>query len=229
MSNEEWCTVATCTTNQTPNSEVEVRINTTPICPNMTNAQFRKLMMNLRDLAVKMIDERHSFLMNNWQVEKERVKTWFGNDEERIRQVLISGLPRLKAAMLELTPEKFLRYDDAKAQTMSCVPLVDNGNNDASVCKPDSKKRIILFYSHFCTSPAAKLDNENKLKNLIHECTHFTDTFDSVDTVYGYGRALQIWAKMNPSKTINNADSIACYITYAEETDLGSDMELCGC
>jgi hypothetical protein len=224
----EWCQVATGMTNDTPGSCVEVPINTTPICPNMTNAQFRKLMINLRDIAVKMIDERYSLLVRNWQVERLRVKTWFGSEDEQIRQVLVSGLPRLKAAMLELTPQKFMRYDDVNGRSVSCYPGKEDGITDASVCKPDSKNRIILFYSHFCTSAAAKLDNENKLKNLIHECTHFTDTFNSVDTAYGYGKGLQIWAKLNPAKTIDNADSIACYITYAEK-DLGSDMELCGC
>lgn len=216
-------------TNTIEGSSVVIDVNTERICSNMTNAQFRGLMMKLRDIAIKKIDERHVFLLQDWHAEKERVKTWFGSDGEQIRQVLLSGLPRLKAAMLQLTPDKFLRYDDEKARTLSCVPLADKGNNDASVCKPDSERRIISFYSHFCTTAAAKLDNENKLKNLIHECTHFTDTFDSVDMAYGYGRALQIWARMNPAKTANNADSIACYITYAEGVDLGSDLELCGC
>ncbi|MCE4574116.1 M35 family metallo-endopeptidase [Caballeronia sp. CLC5] len=226
---QELFEVHSSMTNTIEGSSVIVDANMERICPSMTNAQFRGLMMKLRDIAVTMIDERCALLSQNWRSERERVKTWFGSDDEQVRQVLLSGLPRLKIAMLELTPDKFLRYDDEKARTLSCVPLVDNRNNDASVCKPDSERRIISFYSHFCTTAAAKLDNENKLKKLIHECTHFTDTFDSVDTAYGYGRALQIWGKMNPTKTINNAGSIACYITYAEHVDLGSDMQLCGC
>jgi hypothetical protein len=225
----EYFEVYSSMTNTVEGSSVTVDVNMDRICQNMSNAHFRKLMMNLRDIAVTMIDERHGALISKWSTEKERVKAWFGSEDEQIRQILLSGLPRLKSAMLELTPNKLLRYDDEQARLMSCVPVSDNGNNDASVCKPDSKKRIIAFYSHFCTTKAAKLDDENKLKNLIHECTHFTDTFDSVDTAYGYGRALQIWAKMNPTKTTNNADSIACYITYAEGKDLGSDMEICGC
>ncbi|WP_250500963.1 M35 family metallo-endopeptidase [Caballeronia sp. GAWG1-5s-s] len=226
---QETFEVAQSETNTIDGSTHDVYINNTLICPNMTNAQFRGLMMNLRDIAVNKIDERCVSLTRNWSKEKERVYTWFGQTDEGLRRALIAGLPRLKAAMLELTPGKILRYDDERAKTMSCVPVTDNGNNDASVCKPDSSKRIICLYSHFCTTAAARLDGENKLKNLIHECTHFTDTFDSVDTAYGYGHALQIWGKMNPTKTANNADTIACYITYAEGVDLGTDLQLCGC
>ncbi|WP_277185425.1 M35 family metallo-endopeptidase [Caballeronia sp. BR00000012568055] len=225
---QEYFEVHTSMTNTVEGSSVTVDVNTARICENMTNAQFRILIMKLRDIAVKMIDVRHGALLNTWTTEKQRVKTWFGSEDEQIRQMLIDGLPRLKAAMLELNPGKFFRFDDEKGQTTSCLPSVDNGNTDAAICKPDSKRRIIYFFPHFCTSHAAKLDDENKLKNLIHECTHFTDTFNSDDVAYGYGKALQIWASMNPTKTANNADSIACYITYQESANLGTDAELYG-
>ncbi|WP_181291029.1 M35 family metallo-endopeptidase [Caballeronia novacaledonica] len=53
----------------------------------------------------------------------------------------------------------------------------------------------------------------SKLKTIVHECTHYVDTFNSDDIIYGSGYGLAIWAGRYPNETAKNADSITCYIT----------------
>jgi len=52
------------------------------------------------------------------------------------------------------------------------------------------------------------------LTTLIHECTHFNDTFASDDVIYGISIGLKFWAKDNAEKAIRNADNITAYITF---------------
>ncbi|MDP9585271.1 UNVERIFIED_ORG: hypothetical protein J2791_004586 [Burkholderia contaminans] len=85
--------------------------------------------------------------------------------------------------------------------------------NRAAVCKPDSDKRVIAIYSAFCGDPFGDLRRETQIKTLIHECTHFTDTFNSVDAMYGNSEiGMKIFAMNNPEIAITNADSITGYV-----------------
>jgi hypothetical protein len=157
MPDKEWFTVATVTTNNIPDSVVTIYVDRTPICPNVSNREFRARMMKLRDIAIRLIDDRIIAIATMWPREQERIRTWLGKADDEIRQTLIHGLPRLQAVLRELKPENLVRYDDELGKTLSCVPVADSGMNDASVCKPDSAKRIIQFYSHFCTLPDVEL------------------------------------------------------------------------
>jgi len=49
---------------------------------------------------------------------------------------------------------------------------------------------------------------------LIHECTHFTDVFDSTDDMYGVKVGLSFWAQDNPEKALRNADSLTCNVGF---------------
>ncbi|MCC8392710.1 hypothetical protein LJ656_08930 [Paraburkholderia sp. MMS20-SJTR3] len=96
---------------------------------------------------------------------------------------------------------------------MSCSLRPSKPETQASVCKPDSEKRIIAIHSAFCGSPFGKLDDACKVKTIIHECTHFNDTFESEDHMYGdRERGISIWAQREPHKAIENADSITGYV-----------------
>jgi hypothetical protein len=212
MPDQEWFTVATITTNTIEGSIVDVYVNTEPICPNMTNQQFRALVMRLRDTAVSLVESRITAL-NNWQpTERARLIAWFGHADDNLRNMLALGLPKLKSALLELKPSNIVRYDDESNRYLSCTPALVSENVDASVCKPDSDKRVIAIYPHFCTLPDIHSSKVSKLKTIIHECTHYIDVFDSDDVMYGSGTGLTIWAKSNPHLTKRNADSITCYI-----------------
>ncbi|SAK84468.1 peptidase M35 [Caballeronia catudaia] len=209
---KELFLVRTSMTNTEEGSSVIIDVNTQRICPNMSNAAFRELVMRLRDTAITMIDTRYLALARYWDKERAPVEMWFGKSDESLKQMLLTGLPKLKAAMLELKAEKIVRYDDELSTYLTCVPAVSGPGVTAAVCKPDSSKRIIAIYPEFCGLPETHRQKNSQLKTLIHECTHFVDTFDSLDTVYGSGDGLAIWAKMNSDRTEKNADSITCYI-----------------
>ncbi|WP_407668528.1 M35 family metallo-endopeptidase [Paraburkholderia dilworthii] len=107
-------------------------------------------------------------------------------------------------------------YRHRNAANITCTVFPDNGSTDASVCKPDSVRRMIAIYPHFCTSPEAQLWRGCKVLTLIHECTHFTDVFDSNDGMYGISIRLSFWAQTNPDHAIRNADSLTCYVGFEE-------------
>jgi len=51
------------------------------------------------------------------------------------------------------------------------------------------------------------------VSTLIHEASHFKDTFGTRDHIYYMSKSLQ-FAKTNPELTLDNADSIAGYVIY---------------
>ncbi|KVR24093.1 hypothetical protein WK15_20770 [Burkholderia ubonensis] len=206
-------------TNTTPGSKVDVLVNTTPICPNMSNKEFRALIMRLRDTAVILIKERISDVAR-WDVSaQKRAQFWFGRADDALRMKLSAGLPKLAAAMQELKPENIIRWDEQKARNITCDIVPNSGSNDAAVCKPDSARRIIAIYSHFCTVEDVYVSGNCKLKILIHECTHYVDTFDSDDVNYGFASGIGYWAQSDPDAASRNADNIACYIAHFEYMD----------
>jgi hypothetical protein len=219
MPEKHWVEVGTATTNRTPDSNVDIflDLDKPPICQNMTNQEFRKVILKVRDAAVKLVQER-IVALSKWDTkEKERATYYFGRADEEIRSTLATGMPRLLAALQELVPEKIVRWDSVINKHLSCSVLPDSGQNRASVCKPDSEKRVIAIYSAFCSDPNGKLWIASKVKTLIHECTHYTDTFDSVDHMYAdTDSGMHIFALGNADKAIQNADSITGYIATSD-------------
>lgn len=218
--NSEWITVHdSAVTNTNPDSMVHVTINTTPICPNMTNQEFRQNIMKVRDAAVILVNDRIA-AVTRWDAqERERATTYFGRSDEEIRSTLAAGLPRLLLALQELVPEKIVRWDDSMSKNLSCATVPDSGQNRASVCKPDSEKRFIAVYSAFCSDSNGELWHGAKVKTIIHECTHYTDTFNSDDIMYGNTESgMHAFALGNSDKAIRNADSIAGYIATFDRT-----------
>nr|WP_057927545.1 M35 family metallo-endopeptidase [Burkholderia ambifaria] len=204
----------TATTNTTPGSKVQVDINTTPICPNMSNEQFAEIAMHACDAAIVLIKDRIAAVARWDANEQARATTYFGRADAQIRSTLSSGLPRLLAAMQELVPEKIVRWDSKVSKSPTCAIVPDNGRNHAAVCKPDSHKRVIAIYSKFCSDSFGELYHASKIKVLIHECTHYTDTFNSEDIIYGDTEiGMKVFAMQNPENAITNADSITGYIS----------------
>ncbi|VWB47115.1 M35 family metallo-endopeptidase [Burkholderia lata] len=212
--NEEWILVHSgAVTNTNPGSMVYVSINTTPICSNMSNKEFRKLVMRARDAAISLIQQRIAGV-TMWNVaEQARARLYFGRADNDIRATLAIGLPRLLIAVQELVPEKIVRWDDTMNKRLTCGVVPDSGSNTAAVCKPDSEKRIIAIYSKFCRISNGDLWTAAKVKTLIHECTHYIDTFNSDDIAYSDTESgLRIFAMNNPDSAIRNADSITGYV-----------------
>lgn len=216
----EWQTVHdTACTNTNPNSCVDVTINTTPICPNMTNKEFRQRMMKVMDAAVVLVSDR-IVAVSRWDAqERARATTYFGRADDDIRAVLVAGLPKLLSALKELAPEKIVRWDDSVIKNLTCALVPDSGQNRAGVCKPDSENRVIAIYSAFCSDSDGELWHGAKVKTIIHECTHYTDTFNSDDLMYGNTESgMRAFALGNSDKAIRNADSIVGYISTFDRT-----------
>ncbi len=201
-------------TNTTPGSKVYVDVNTTPICPNMTNKQFADVVMRARDAGITLIKDRIAAVARWDRSEQDRAKTYFGRADEEIRSTLAAGLPRLLKAMQELVPEKIVRWDSDLNRSLSCAVVPDTGSNRAGVCKPDSERRVIAIYSKFCSDSNGELFHAAKVKVLIHECTHYIDTFNSDDIIYGDTEiGMRVFAMNNSDCAIRNADSITGYIS----------------
>lgn len=199
-------------TNTTPDSNVDVILDPTPICSNMSNKEFRESIIRSREEAVGLIKTRIAAL-ERWNVsEQERARKWFGRSDANTRGILQTGMPKLLQVMKDLKPENIIRWDQQKQRNITCTIFPDNGNTDAAVCKPDTARRIIAVYPHFCTSPRSELWHGCQVLTLIHECTHFTDVFDSGDPMYGISIGLSFWAQSNPDQAIQNADSLTCYV-----------------
>jgi hypothetical protein len=214
---KQWVLVHdTAVTNTNPDSNVDVMLDPTPICANMSNREFRESIVKSREEAVALIQTRITALARWDTNEQARVKKWLGRSDSATRSILASGLPKLLDVMQNLKPENIIRWDQQKQRNITCTIFPDNGATVAAVCKPDTAKRIIAIYPHFCTSPRSQLWHGCQVLTLIHECTHFTDVFDSTDDMYGVTVGLSFWAKDNPEKAIRNADSLACYIGYRD-------------
>jgi len=180
----------------------------------MTNKEFRREVMRARDIGVELVKKRIKTVTLWDEKEQERAQLYFGRADMEIRHTLGAGLPRLLRAMQELVPEKIIRWDSKTGKVLSCGRLEpDSPQVHAAVCKPDSEKRIIVIHAAFCESPFGHLSNVCKVKTIIHECTHYIDTFDSKDHIYADSEAgASIWAKNHPNVAIENADSITGYI-----------------
>jgi hypothetical protein len=179
----------------------------------MTNREFRRQVMRARDAGVSLIKERIAAVARWNAQEQDRAEIYFARADGEIRSTLTAGLPRLLAAMQELVPEKIVRWDSEMNRSLTCSVAPDSGVNHAAVCKPDSEKCVIAIYSKFCSISLGELFHECKIKSLIHEWTHFTDTFNSTDEVYADTESgANYFAKNHPDIAIRNADNITGYI-----------------
>ncbi|KXU92454.1 hypothetical protein CR51_30925 [Caballeronia megalochromosomata] len=119
--------------------------------------------------------------------------------------------------MKALKPENIIRNDPDSERVLACVPAND-GRDDgtaAHVCGPDTATHTIAIHEKFCTLPDMPRGTlDSKLLTLIHECTHFDDTFSAIDyerKYYGQFMAKRL-ARENPKIAIRNADNISWYI-----------------
>ncbi|MEX3933211.1 M35 family metallo-endopeptidase [Paraburkholderia phymatum] len=214
MAEQNWYKIGESVTNTVKNSRTYVDADLSRICENMSNPQFRELMMRCRDAAVLLIEKRYKVLLAWKPDEQKRFKDWFGRNDEVTRRYILDGMPRLLDAVRGLKPESIFRWDEQTGRGLTCTPAPANSGIMAEVCKPDSDKRIIAIRHRFCTAYDAFLWTDCKVTTIIHECTHFTDVFDTEDPMYGISIGLTFWAQREPEKALKNADSIAGYIAF---------------
>ena len=190
------------------------------ICPNMTNKEFATSTLKLRDMAVDYITKKRLPELERWDEEAQaRVKMWFGIADEGTREHLRKGLAACVRVLRGLQAKNFVRFT-AGGKLVTCV--MDNGvGTVAAACKPDTATHTIAFALPYCEfeldnrvifGTEKVRDGDSKLLTLIHEVTHFDDTFSSNDTWYGTLKSRNQVNSQNLAALRVNADSIAAYI-----------------
>ncbi|MCU9954042.1 M35 family metallo-endopeptidase [Burkholderia sp. BKH01] len=172
--------------------------------------------MQLRDEGADLVEERLKRLAEWSQNERRRVWTWFGANDDEIRLRLITGLTATLAVMRSLGPANFLRAHPDLDRSLGCLPTNKNVGTVAHVCGPDTATHTISIHEEFCTIRDRSRAATSKLSTIIHECTHFKDTFGAGDPKYGITRFLPKWGQDNPEMAIKNADSIAAYVVWLD-------------
>jgi peptidyl-Lys metalloendopeptidase len=214
--NEEWFVVHSgAMTNTIPGSMVYVTLDMTPICSNMTDSAFRKTVLQLRDEAVGIIEQRIRELQAWHAPAQARVSKWFGTADEQTRQTLLAGLAAVARVMNGLTGSNFVRPDSDRDRATGCVPNRKNLKGEvAHVCGPDTATHTIAINPSFCEMPDRSAGAlSSKQLTIVHECTHFADTFGAVDYNNTYGQFLgKRLAQTQPDMAIKNADNLAWYI-----------------
>jgi len=218
--NKEWFLVHSgAITNTNPGSMVHVSIDTTPICPNMSDNEFRTMARQLIKWAIILVERRISDLTRYDDATKERMRYWFNRSDVDARHYLIGGFTRHLSVLKSLSPSQLVRSDPNLDRILGCVPnMKDLDREAAHVCGPNTERRLISIGMKFCNG----LRNQNmfgdsRLSTLIHEVTHFTDTFGSSDPRYGLDPTAAAWARENSDLALKNADTLTGFVIYGEE------------
>ncbi|CAR54570.1 M35 family metallo-endopeptidase [Burkholderia cenocepacia] len=217
---KEWFLVHSgAVTNTNPGSMVDVYINTTPICPNMTNRQFRITASRLLKWSIILVERRITDLKRYDKTTKDRMIYWFNRCDENTRQYLLDGFSRHLSILKTLTPHHFVRSDPNLDRMLGCVPnMVDIDNEAAHVCGPNTERRLISIAMKFCTGLRDQnMFGDSSLSTVIHEVTHFVDTFGSGDPRYGLDPTAAAWARANPDQALRNADTLTGFVIYGKE------------
>ncbi|WP_347468672.1 hypothetical protein [Burkholderia stagnalis] len=120
----EWFLVHSgAVTNTNPGSVVYVDIDTTPICPNMTDKEFRVMARRLLEWAAQAVDRRISDLNINDHKTKERMEFWFGVSDETTRQYLLTGFRRVSGVIKSLAPTNLVRANPETDKILGCAPI----------------------------------------------------------------------------------------------------------
>lgn len=189
------------------------------ICPNMTNKEFATLAMKLRDMAVDYITKKRLPELERWDKEAQaRVKAWFAVADQSTREYLLHGLDACVRVLKNLEPKNFVRFVEG-GKLATCVMGSVRGT-DAAACKTDIATHTIAIGLPFCGymdnrvnfDTGEAIDGDSQLLVLIHEVTHFNDTFGSNDRWYGTIDSRRNVKSENQTALLVNADSIAAYI-----------------
>lgn len=185
------------------------------ICPNMTNKAFSDRMMEVRDRAVELIAKKRLPELQRWNsADQARVAQWFGEADSSTREYLRTGLSACERVLRGLEGKNFVRYSLTALKHVGCSIEHPTGAV-AAVCKPDIQTRTIAIHIDFCELRRTSDMFDSQLSTLVHEVTHFDDTFSSLDTIYQLRESLQA-VKTKPKSVKTNADNIAGYFVWGE-------------
>ena len=189
------------------------------ICPDMTNKEFAVLMMKLRDMAIDFITKKRLPELERWDEKAQaRVEAWFAIADQDTREYLQKGLAACVRVLGGLEPKNFVRFIEG-GKLATCVMGSALGT-DGAACKSDIETHTIAIALPFCSyrdhafnfDTGESTNGPSRLIVLIHEVTHFDDTFSSNDKWYGVVDSKRNVRRENHAALLANADSITAYI-----------------
>lgn len=187
------------------------------ICPNITNEEFAARMLRLRDTCIGLVERRLSGL-RRWEVDEQaRVRQWFGRSDAATRAQLERGYAACVRVLRLLGPANFVRFSADSMRRVGCVPDERHRTSDivAAACRPDTATHTIAINLSFCALREMSGATDSQLSTLLHEVTHFEDTFGSTDLAYTMWSALRL-AKSNAAVAISNADNLVGYVVHSD-------------
>lgn len=216
---QEFFEVHSSMTNTVEGSSVDVYVNTERICPNMTNKEFRDMAKRLIEWSNILLSRRLDDLQRNDNKTKERMRKWFGRDDEATRAYLLDGFSKVSSIMSELKPTHLIRSGSNEDRALGCAPNLNNLDGEAAhVCGPNIQNRRVAIGLPFCNVLTDFREfQDSRVSTLIHEVTHFVDTFGSGDPRYVISTPLALWGQNNQELALKNADSLAAFVVYDEK------------
>ncbi|SOY89253.1 conserved protein of unknown function [Cupriavidus taiwanensis] len=173
--------------------------------------ESQRKLMALRAEALNLVAARQAEI-RRWSAYDEQ---WFGAIELSARNLITTGLARMKDVLTSLTPANFIRYSPEAMRVVGCVSREHSVGTVAEVCAPDTATHTIAIRLDFCTLRPRHPRFDSQLLTLVHEVSHFTDVFGSLDHWYSTYNA-KAQAKAQNPRTTENADNIAGYIVCSE-------------
>ncbi|MDA7418830.1 M35 family metallo-endopeptidase [Xenophilus arseniciresistens] len=185
------------------------------ICPSITNQEFARRVLRLRDVCIDKIGRRLLGLRRWDAAEQARVTLWFGKSDAGTRAHLERGYMATIRVLEGLGPENFVRFSADNMRKIGCVTDNSQRSSDvaAAVCRPDTATHTIAINLGFCSLRESSGMTDSQLSTLLHEVTHFEDTFASTDLAYTMWSALRL-AKSNSAVAFNNADNLVGYVIH---------------
>ncbi|SAK71187.1 peptidase M35 [Caballeronia fortuita] len=206
-------------TNTVEGSFVTIDVSTDRICPNMSNKEFREMATRLIEWSNILLNRRLDDLRRNDARTKERMRKWFGRDDEATRMYLLDGFTKVSSIMSELKPTHLIRSGADEDRALGCAPNLNDLDGEAAhVCSPNIQNRRIAIGLQFCNVLTDFREfQDSRVSTLIHEVTHFVDTFGSGDPRYVISTPLALWGQTNQTLALKNADSLAAFVIYDEK------------
>ncbi|WP_232071980.1 hypothetical protein [Paraburkholderia pallida] len=159
----EWQTVHdTAVTNTNPNSNVNITLDPTPICSNMTNGEFRDSIIKSREEAVGLIQKRIAAFARWDAIEQARAKKWLGRSDNVTRIILQSGLLRLLQVMKELKPENIIRGINRGNETSRALSFPTTGLPTQQSANPTRQGASLRYTRIFALRPVLNFGTDVK-------------------------------------------------------------------
>jgi uncharacterized Zn-binding protein involved in type VI secretion len=125
-------------------------------------------------------------------------KTWFGQDDEGARMIILERIRKALEASKKLSVENFEELISEKEKRETC----------AIIYSDDSQYRIKVGSMFWKSEKEGEMIRSG---TIIHELSHFENVGGTEDVLYGEKDCLEL-ARIDPNGALNNADSFQLFV-----------------